>query len=229
MGEAMQQGVLGEKAAQKGRGRMWEIILDAVDCQSLQCLLTVRVQDRNTALLSHGGLGRHQKYDFVPNDVVDLKSQGVEQHLGVGIAFDVVNGLVHFLGQRLELLDADDSIQFARDLGLFGTYGRGGAGGLHPDGRFQHMVDVAEVLFLFFAPQFADFFHPFQLSGGAGFEDGIQPIPQSFLPSFFRVLQLLEGFPIIAIGDPRDLLGDGGGGLLLVDQGRFDCCSGKHR
>lgn len=79
-------------------GRMWEIILDAVDCQSLQCLLTVRVQDRNTALLSHGGLGRHQKYDFVPNDVVDLQGQGVEQHLGVGIALDVINGLVHFLG-----------------------------------------------------------------------------------------------------------------------------------
>lgn len=83
---------------QKKGGLMREKILDAVDCQSLQCLLTVRVQDRYTAQLSHGGLGRHQKYDFVPNDVVDLQGQGMEQHFRMGIALDVVSGLVHFLG-----------------------------------------------------------------------------------------------------------------------------------
>ena len=104
----------------------------------------------------------------------------MEQHLGIGISFNIITGFIQLFYNSLLLGKTGDFIQpHGKILFVFGQMQAiGFSHGPSADRLLQQVIEISQKLFLLFPAQFADLFHPFYLGYRTVFKYGIQPFAQ---------------------------------------------------
>ena len=102
--------------------------------------------------------------------MIKLNSKGMKEDFGVGIAFNIISGLVQFFYNRLLLTEyrQDDSAG-RQNLFHYPANKYYSPINFEPDGLLKQMIEIAKELFLLFPSQPADLFYPFGLCDRARF------------------------------------------------------------